>query len=154
MTGQFPVQGSKNIIWDVLIVEETKLRPYLDYILDTEIVMQAPRKSVTTVKEKLNKNPIEIANNTIHFLNGLTKDELKEAIIKEKFSIITWERKVVSKHRHLDTMEKKIAIMNQEIELFIESISPLCKKSLPFFWEEKGKMFSQKNIIIVWSNAY
>ena len=39
VTRQLPVQGAKNIIWDVLIAEVAKLRPYLDYILDKEIVM-------------------------------------------------------------------------------------------------------------------
>ena len=39
VTRQLPVQGAKHIIWDVLIAEVAKLRPYLDYILDKEIVM-------------------------------------------------------------------------------------------------------------------
>ena len=129
---------------DVLIDEAAKLRPYLDYILDKEIVIQDAKQSIASLKERLSKNPIEIANNTIHLLNGLTKDELKVENIKDKISIITWERKVVSKHQHLDTIEAKIDIMNHEIKLFIESFTPLCKKALPFFWEEKGGIFSQK----------
>ena len=48
------------------------------------------------------------------------------------------------KHQHLDTVEVKIGIMNHEIKLFMESFSPLCKNGLPFFWEEKGGIFSQK----------
>ena len=51
--------------------------------------MQDSRQSVTTVKEVLNKNPIDNANNTISFLNGLTEDYLKEASIKDRISIIT-----------------------------------------------------------------
>ena len=39
VTRQLLEQGAKHIIWDVLIAELTKLRPYLDYILDKEIVM-------------------------------------------------------------------------------------------------------------------
>ena len=69
---------------------------------------------------------------------------MKEGNIKDKISIITWERKVVSKHQHLDTVEAKIDIMNHEIKLFIEAFTPLFKKSLPFFWEEKGGIFSWK----------
>ena len=113
----------------------TQLRPYLDYILDKEIVMQSARKSVTTVKQRLNKKPIDTVNNTIDFLNALIEDELKSANIKDIISIITWERKVVNKHHHLDTVEEKIGIMNHEIKLFIESFSTLCNKGLPFFLE-------------------
>ena len=101
------------------------MRPYLDYILDKKIVMYSSRQSATIVKERLNKNPIETTNNFIHFLNGLTEDEMKSTNIKDRTSIITRERKVMSKHQHLDTVEAKIGIMNHEIKLFIESFSPL-----------------------------
>ena len=70
-TCQLPVQGGKHIIWDAIIEEERKLRPYLDFVLDKEVLIQSSRQSVTTTREKLNKNPIDYANNTIKFLNGL-----------------------------------------------------------------------------------
>ena len=44
----------------------------MDYILDKEIVIQYAMKSVTSMKERLNKKPIDYAKNTIDFLNGLT----------------------------------------------------------------------------------
>ena len=101
-----------------------------------------PSRIVTSVKEILSKNAIEIVDNTIHFLNGLTKEELKVANMKDRISIIPWMRKVVCKHQHLDTVEAKIDIINHEIKLFIQAFTPLFKKSLPFFSEEKGGMFS------------
>ena len=114
--GQLAVQGAKHMIWDVIIAEAVKLRPYLDYILDKEIVMQETRQSVTVVKEVLNKNPIDTANNTISFLNGLTKDDLKTANIKDRISVITWARKVFSKHQHLYIVQAKIDIMTHEVK--------------------------------------
>ena len=72
VTRKLLVQGAKHIIWDALISEETKLRPYLDYILDKDMVIQSAKHSVTVVKERLNKNPIDYAKNTVDFLNGLT----------------------------------------------------------------------------------
>lgn len=50
VTGQLPVQGEKHVIWDVIINEEAKIRPTLDYILDKEIDIQVSRQSVTIVK--------------------------------------------------------------------------------------------------------
>ena len=145
VTRQLPMQGAKHILQDIIIAEVEKLRPYLDYILDKEIVIQAAKQSVAAVKEVLNKNPIDTANNTLSFLSGLTEDDLKTTNIKEKISIITWERKVVRKHQHqhLNIVQAKIDIMNHQIKLFIDLFSPLCKKGLPFFWEEKGKMLCQ-----------
>ena len=43
VTGQLALQGAQHIIWVVLISEASKIRPYLDYILDQDIVMQASR---------------------------------------------------------------------------------------------------------------
>ena len=54
------------------------------------------------MKEDLNKNPIDTTNNTVNFLNGLSKDDLKKLGIKDRTSVITWERKLVGKHQHLD----------------------------------------------------
>ena len=141
---KFHVQGAKNIIWDALISEATKLRPCLDYILEKEIMIQSSKQSVTAVKERLKKNPIDYVKNTIDFLNGLTEDALKEANSKDIICIITWVRNVVNKHQHLDTVEENIGIMAHQVKLFMDMFDPLFIKGLPFFWEDKGSMLSKK----------
>ena len=87
------------------------MRPYLDYVLDKEVVIQSSKQSMTTVTEILNKKPIDYTKNFIDFLNGLTEDELKTANIKDIISIISWARKGVNKHRHLDTAQDKIGMV-------------------------------------------
>ena len=124
------------------LLEATKLRPYLDYILDKEMVLQSTKQSVTVVKERMNKNPIYYAKNTIDFLNGLTEEELKTTNIKDTISIIKCARKVVNKHHHLDTVEAKIGIMAHQLKLFRDMFDPLFKKGLAFFWEEKVSMLT------------
>ena len=95
--------------------------------------MQAARQSVTTVKEVLNKNPIDTAKNTVNFLNDLTMDDLKEVRIKDIILVITWERKVVGMHQHLDIVHAKIDIMHHQVKMFINLFTPLLKMGLPFF---------------------
>ena len=107
-------------------------------------MIKSAKQSVIVVKERLNKKPIDYAKNTIDFLNGLTEDEMKATNIKEKIYIITWARKVVNKHQHLDTVEEKIGIMTHQVNLFMDMFDPLFKKGLPLFWEEKRSMLSQK----------
>ena len=52
---------------------------------------------------------------------------------------------MVRKYQHLDTIQEKIDIMNHQIKEFIELFyDPFFKRGLPFFWEEKGGMWSQK----------
>ena len=96
VTGQLPMQGPKHIIWDALIPEATKLRPYLDYILDKERAIQSTRKSVAVARERITKTNVDYARNASEFLNGLTEEELRIANITDRISIITWARKVVN----------------------------------------------------------
>ena len=92
----------------------------------------------------LNKKPIETANNAIMFLNSLTEEEIKKQNIHDRVLVITWARKVVNKYHHLETVEAKIDVMHHQIKEFIELFYPLFRRGLPFFWEEKGGMWSQK----------
>ena len=64
------MQVARHLIWDMIIAKAVKLRPYLNYILDKEMAIHAARQSCTTVKEALNKKPIDTFNNTINFLNS------------------------------------------------------------------------------------
>ena len=64
------------------------------------------------VKQVLNKNPIDIANNAIIFLNNLIEEEIKKANIQDRFLVITWERRVVNKYHHLETIQEKIGFMH------------------------------------------
>ena len=126
----------------MLIAEATKFTPYLDFILDKEIVTQATSHNVMMVKQVLNKKPIDIAHNAIICLNSLTEDEIRKANIQDRILVITLERKVVNKYHHSETVQAKIDVMHHQIKEFIEVFNPLFKIRLPFFWEEKGGMWS------------
>ena len=61
LSGYFLVQGSRHLLWDMIITEATKMRPYLNYIKDKEMVINVPRQSCTTVKETLDRKPTDTA---------------------------------------------------------------------------------------------
>ena len=95
------------------------------------------------MKETLNKNPIDKTNSIVSFVNGVSEDYLKTMEIKDIIPIITWERKIVGKHKHLDTVHNKINITQHQVKMFIGLFTPLFKMGLPSFWEESGKLLSQ-----------
>ena len=80
VSGQSTLQGAKHLIWDMLITQVVNLEPYLDFILEKEIVTQAARQNVLMVKQVLNKNPIDTTHNAISFLNSLTEEEIRKEI--------------------------------------------------------------------------
>ena len=107
------------------------------------MVIYSYRKAMPMAREKLNMKPIEYAKNSIDFLNRLSEDDLKKSNAKDKISIMTWERKVINKHHHLDTVHAKVGISAHQLELFIESFDPLFKKGIPFVWREKAVMLTK-----------
>ena len=96
-------------------------------------MIHSSRQIVIATRERLNKKPINYANNSINILNGLIEDDLKNENIKDIISIITWARKVVNNYHHLDTIQDKIDIMAHQLKLFRDMFDPLFKKGLPFF---------------------
>ena len=51
VTGQAIMQGAKHLIWDAIITEPYNFRPYLDYILDKEVVIHSSRKIMAVARE-------------------------------------------------------------------------------------------------------
>ena len=109
------MQGAIHLIWDMIIAKVVKIRPYLNYITEKEMVINAARQSCTTVKEALNKNTVDTTNNTTNFLNTLVEEDLRTMGIKD---MITWARKVVGKHQHIEIVQGKIDIMQHQVKIF------------------------------------
>ena len=102
---QFPVEGARHIHWDMIITEETKLRPYLNYIKNKYMIINVARKICTTVKETLDTKPTDTARNAINFLNTLSKEDLRTTRIKDMITVITWAKKVIGKHNHIESVQ-------------------------------------------------
>ena len=127
----------------MIIVEAVNLMPYLNYILDKDMVINASRKSCTAVKEALNKNHMDASQNTINFMNDLSEDDLRTTKINDRITMITWAKKLVGKHHHIDIVQAKIDIMHYKVKVFKGSFVSLFQKGFPSFWEEYGRLFSQ-----------
>ena len=83
------MQEGRHLIWDMTIIEVTKMRPYLNFIKDKETVINIARQIWEVMKENLYKTSLETTENTINFLNTLSKEELKKIGRKDRFSVIT-----------------------------------------------------------------
>ena len=57
--------------------------------------------------------------------------------------MVSWARRVIGKHKMLETMQVKIDIINHRVEEVISLFIPLVNKVIPFFWEEKGPLLTQ-----------
>ena len=66
-------------------------------------------------------------------MNSLSEDDLKKVNVKDRISIMTWDRKVINKYQYLDTVQEKVDILAHQVKLFIDMFDPLFKKGIPFF---------------------
>ena len=92
LTGRLPVQGIRILLWDMIIAEETNIRPYLNFIKDKEMVINVARHSCIAIKEGLDRKPTDTTRNTIKFVNTLSEEELRTMGVKDIIVVITWAR--------------------------------------------------------------
>ena len=110
------LQGARHMIWDKIIQEANKFRPYLDLITYRDSALKVARKNILIVKQGLNRKPMEVAQNAINFLSALSEDQVRRFGIQEKVVITSWARKVVGKYRMLDTVQDKVDIISHGVK--------------------------------------
>ena len=118
LSGNLPVQGGRHLILDMIITEATKMRPYLNFIKDKETIINIARQNYAVMKETLDKRLVETPQNNISFLNTLLEEELKTMGIKDKITVINWEKKCIRKHHHVEYVQAKENKMLQQVKYF------------------------------------
>ena len=98
------LQKDRHLIWDQIIVEANKFRPFIDFITDQENALTEAKKKVSTVLVEVQRIPAEIEKNVVDFLSVLLDDLANRYNIQNIFSIISWARRVIAKHRMLNTV--------------------------------------------------
>ena len=63
--------------------------------------------------------------------------------IKDRIEVITWARKVIGKHHHIESVQAKANLMRQQVKSFKGLFIELFKKVMPSFWDEHGTFISQ-----------
>ena len=70
------------------------------------------------VKEDLDRKLADTTRNTIKFLNIFSEEKLRTMGIKDRIVVITWARKFVGKHQHIESVQAKEDIMLQHVKYF------------------------------------
>ena len=104
--------------------------------------MTEAKKKVSTVQGEVNKRPAKVAKNAVEFLISFSNDLVSKYGIQNNVAIISRDRKVIPKHRMLDTILAKIDIIDHKVKEVIKLFKPLVDRGVPFFWEEKGPLLS------------
>ena len=117
--GNMALQGARHLIWDQIIAEANKFMPCIDFIAYQENSLTEAKKKVSTALGEVHKRPAVIAENDVDFLSTLSDDLANWYNIQNRLSIISGPRKVIAKHRMLDTVQTKIDIIDHKVNEFI-----------------------------------
>ena len=104
MVGKLALQGTRHLIWDQITIEADKFRPYLDFIEDKENTIKEAKKKVLTVLREMQKRPVTTMENFVAFLCSLSNDFANRYGIQNRVAMVYGARKVIAKHRMLETV--------------------------------------------------
>ena len=76
-SGQETLQGERNLIWDMIIVEPSKVRPYLDFIRDKKSAIKVAKNHIYMTKLELSKRLLDTTQGAISFMNSLNEEDIK-----------------------------------------------------------------------------
>ena len=76
--------------------------------------MTEAKKKVSTILGEVQKRPIVTIENAIAFLSALTDDLANRYSIHNRVAVISGARKVIAKHRMLETIQAKIGIIEHK----------------------------------------
>ena len=127
------LQGPRHLIWDQIIIEANNFIPYIDFIADQENALTEAKKKVSIVLEEVQKRPAVIEENVVAFLSSLSYDLDNWYNIQNRVAIIFEARKVIAKHRMLDTLRDKIGIIDHKVKEVIKLFKPLVDRGISFF---------------------
>ena len=99
------------------------------------------------VSGEVHKRPMVTVENVVSFLISFFDDLTNRYGIQNRVAIIFGARKVIAKHRMLDTVQAKIDIIEHKVKEMIRLFRPLVERGIPFFWEWKGPLLSQKEYV-------
>jgi hypothetical protein len=145
LKGKTLLQGAKHVICDAIAVEAAKLRVYLNFIYDKDIMATTARSRCIVVNGTLSKKPLEWAQNTIDLLNSVPTSDLQTIGVKDRTTLIIWARRIITKNNLLKLVQNKAMQIERSLQEFRDTFEQLFVKGLPSFWDGKGKLYNQED---------
>ena len=140
MKGKAPLRGEKHILWDCLLVDITKFKQYLNFVVDKSVVARKALQKCAVANEAMQKWHLETTHNDINLLNEITNTHLQTLGVKDIIVFIVWARKIIEKHNHMKNVQSKEKWMKQNVKNFKNFFGQLFQKDLPYFLDDKGEL--------------
>ena len=91
------------------------------------------QKKVLAVLGEMQKRPMATTENVVAFLSSLSNDFANQYGIQNRVVVVSEDRKVISKHRMLETVQAKIEVIEHKFREIIKLFKPLVDRGIHFF---------------------
>ena len=98
------------------------------------------------VNENLDKNLVETAQNAVKILKTLTYEDMQEMEIRDRLTIIIWDRNFINKHNLVKVVQEKENQMLLEVKDFKKLFQEQFDEGIPPFKDDNGKLISQEHL--------
>ena len=133
VTEKLALQGVKHLIWDRIIMEADRFRPYLNVITDLGSTVEETKKQVQEVGDEVNKRTLEIAKRAITYLSSLLDEASNIFSLQNQVVVISGARRVKTKHRMMETVQAQIDVTDHKLREILRMLKTLVSRGLPFF---------------------
>ena len=93
----------------------------------------------------MNRGPLEITERAITYLSSLSDEASNNINIQNQVVVISGARRVITKHRMMEMVQAQIDVTDHKLREIVGMFKTLVNRGLPFFWEERGPLLSQKD---------
>ena len=77
--------------------------------------MREAKRQAQIVSAEVNKRPLEIVENAITFLSSTSDGSASRYGIQNRVIVVSRARKIVAKHRMLETVQAKIEVIEHKV---------------------------------------
>ncbi len=139
LKGRAPLIGAKHALWDSIIAEITKFRPYLEMIEDKVALASKALHRRVVLNETMAKKTTKVAQKIIDILNNITNEQVRVLGVKDKAATIIITKRIITKNAYLDEVK-----VQDDVKAIKDSFDFLLKKGLPSFSDKFCKLIPQK----------
>ena len=93
----------------------------------------------------MNKRPLEISERAITYLSSLLDEASNSICLQNQVVVIYRPQRVITKHRMMEMVQAQIDVTGHKLQEILRMVKTLANRGLPFFWEERGPLLSQKD---------
>lgn len=136
LNGKVPLQDAKNIIWDQIVEEVSKMWDYIKVMEKKRNIAIPSLAKYEVAKETMQQRPSKRAQHSINFLSFSLDETLKVIGVSNRYGIMGRARRFIQKKNLMNNVKSQDDQILKEVNQFYKHCIPMFDEGPPHFWDE------------------